>query len=96
MCIPQERISYRLDLPQQTISRYLLKMATLPKWVNSDLRKGFTVSQVVEKHGWPESLVWSIKLEKENDFGKCHELQWGIRTWDLWTWADCDKRFGDE
>ncbi|NLD35945.1 MAG: ParB N-terminal domain-containing protein [Desulfatiglans sp.] len=94
--IPQERISYRLNLPQQTISRYLPKMATLPKWVNSDIKKGFTVSQVAEKHGWPESLVWAVNLDGKDDLGKCHELQWGIRTWDNWYWTDCDKRFGDE
>ncbi|NLD38998.1 MAG: ParB N-terminal domain-containing protein, partial [Desulfatiglans sp.] len=94
--IPQERISYRLNLPQQTVSRYLPKMATLPKWVNNDIKKGFTISQVAEKHGWPESLVWAIRLDCKDDLGKCHELQWGIRTWDNWYFTDCDKRFGDE
>ncbi len=64
--------------------------------VNSELKQGFTVSQVAEKHGWPESLVWAVKLDGKDDLGKCHELQWGIRTWDNWYWTDCDKRFGDE
>ena len=94
--IPQDRISSRLDLPQQTISRYLPKMPTVAKWVNTDIKKGFTIQQIAEKHAWPESLVWSLKLEKENDLGKYRGLQWGIRTWDLWNWNDCDKRFGDE
>ncbi len=44
----------------------------------------------------PENLIWSLKLSEENDMAKCHELQWGVRTWDDWKWTDCDKRFGDE
>ncbi len=93
---PQDRISERLNIPQQTISRYLPKMPLMAKWVNNDIQKGFTVPQVAEKQGWPESLVWSLKLEGKDDLGKCHELQWGIRTWDNWYFIDCDKKFGDE
>ncbi len=52
--IPQERIALCLGVPQQTISNHLPKMAELAKLVNTDLSKGFTVSQVAEKHGWAE------------------------------------------
>ncbi len=68
----------------------------MPNPVNNDLKKGFTASQAAEKHGWPESLVWALKLDGKNDLGKCSELKWGIRTWDNWYWTDCDKRFGDD
>ena len=94
--IPQDRIAMQLSLPQKTISDHLAKMATSPNPLNSDLKKGFTVPQVAEKHGWPEPLVWALKLERKNDIAKCKELQWGIRTWDHWSWPDCDKRFGDD
>jgi hypothetical protein len=94
--IPQERISNRLDILQSSISSHLSEKAVLPNLIISDLKKGFTVSQTAEKHGWPESLVWSLKLEGKNDFDKYSELQWGIRTWDNWYWPDCDKRFGDD
>ncbi len=60
--IPQERMANRLGVKQQTISIHLPKMAELAKLVNTDLSKGFTVSQVAEKHGCPEPLVWSIAL----------------------------------
>ena len=60
--IPQDRLAKRLNVPQQTISRHLPKMPGLAKWVNSDLSKGFSVSQVAEKHGWTEPLVWSQAL----------------------------------
>jgi hypothetical protein len=55
--IPQDRITKRLGVPPQTISRYLPKMLEFTKWVNTDLSKGFTVPQVAQKHGWPDSLV---------------------------------------
>ncbi len=41
--IPQERIVKGLGIPQQTISRHLPKMPELAKWVNSDLKRGFTL-----------------------------------------------------
>jgi ParB-like chromosome segregation protein Spo0J len=94
--VPQERISKRLDLPQKTISDHLARLATLPNPLNSELEKGFTVSQTAEKHGWPEPMVWSNKLKHMDDAAKCKELQWGLRTWDDWKWTDCDKRFGDD
>ena len=64
--------------------------------LNSDLQKGFTVSQVAEKHGWPESMVWALKLEEKDDLAKYQEIKWGLRSWDDWKWTDCDKRFGDD
>jgi hypothetical protein len=94
--IPQDRIAKRLGVPQQTISRYLPKMLEFTKWVNIDLSKGFTVQQVAQKHGWPESLVWSQALVNADSFDRFKALQWGIRTWDVWNFIECDPRFGDE
>ena len=65
--LPQERMANRLGVLQQTISLHLQEMAALPKLVNTDLSKGFTVPQVAEKHGWAEPLVWSIALEGKSD-----------------------------
>ncbi len=65
--IPQERMANRLGVKRQTISNHLPKMAELAKLVNTDLSKGFTVSQVAEKHGWAEPLVWSLALEGKED-----------------------------
>ena len=94
--IPQDRIAKRVGLGQQRISRYLLQMPQVAKGVNDDLLKGFTVPQVAQKHGWPEPLVWSQALVNTDDFGRFKALQWGIRTWDVWNFMDCDPRFGDE
>jgi len=94
--IPQDRIAKRLGAPQQTISGHLPKMATLPNPVNTDLSRGFTVSQVAEKHNWTEPMIWSLALEDKEDLERFKELGWGLRTWDKWEWNDCDKRFGDD
>ena len=90
--IPHERISTRLGELRETIKYHLVKMAALPNLPNNDLEKGFTVSQTAEKHGWPESLLWSIKLKEKDDFTIYQELQWGLRTWDKWYWTDCLPR----
>ena len=94
--IPQDRIASRLDIARETVRDHLAEMPNLAFPPNSDLKKGFTVSQTAEKHGWPESLVWALKLEGKNDAAKYQELKWGLRTWDNWYWVDCDKRFGDD
>ena len=94
--IPQERIAGRLGETRDIIRDHLGKMPILAKSPNSDLSRGFTVSQVAEKHGWTEPMVWSLALEGKDDLKRFKELNWGLRTWDLWEWNDCDKRFGDD
>ncbi len=94
--IPQERIAESLKEKRERIRDHLANLAMLPNPPNSDLGKGFTVPQTAEKHGWPEPLVWALKLAGKNDAAKYKELQWGIRAWDYWSWNDCDRRFGDD
>ncbi len=94
--IPQDRMACRLAIARETVRDHLADMPKLAFPPNSDLKKGFTVAQVAEKHGWPESLVWAVKLDGKSDPAKYKELQWGIRAWDDWRWTDCDKRFGDD
>ncbi len=60
--IPQDRIANRLGLNQASIHNHLLKMATLPNLINTDLSLGFIVSQMAQKHGWAEPMVWSLVL----------------------------------
>jgi len=81
---------------QGTIRDHLADSAMRPNPPNTELKQGFTVLQVAEKHGWLEPLVWSIALEGKDDLARFKALNWGLRTWDLWNWNDCDKRFGDD
>ncbi|MBU0465789.1 MAG: hypothetical protein KKE12_19710 [Proteobacteria bacterium] len=94
--IPQDRIAKRLGIPRKTLRDHLAEMPGLAFPPNSDLLKGFTVPQVAQKHGWPEPMVWSQALNKKDDQTRFKELNWGIRTWDLWNFIDCDNRFCDE
>jgi len=94
--IPQDRMAKRWGVDQKTIHNHLGKMPVLANLLNSDLSRGFTVSQVAEKHGWTEPMVWSLALEDKEDIERFKELNWGLRTWDQWEWNDCDKRFGDD
>ena len=94
--IPQERIAKRLGQVRETIRDHLAKMPELANPPKADLSRGFTVSQVAEKHGWTEPMVWSLALEGKDDLERFKELGWGLRTWDLWEWNDCDRRFGDD
>jgi len=94
--IPQDRIAKRLGVKQVLIYNHLLKMPVLANSINSDLSRGFTVSQVAEKHNWTEPMVWSLALEDKEDLERFKKLGWGLKTWDQWEWNDCDKRFGDD
>jgi len=94
--ILQDRIAKRLGTNQVSIHDHLSKMATLPNLTNSDLSRCFTVSQVAEKHGWTEPMVWSLALEGKEVIERFKEISWGLRTWDNWDWNDCDRRFGDD
>ena len=89
---PQSRIAKRMGVDQKTIHNHLGEMPELAFLLNTDLSKGFTVPQVAEKHGWAEPLVWSIALEGKSDLDRFKELNWGLRTWDLWNWTDCLPR----
>ncbi len=71
-------------------------MPELANLINTDLKRGFTVAQVAAKHGWPEPPVLSVALEGKDDLLRFKALNWGLRTWDVWNWNDCDKRFGDD
>lgn len=94
--IPQDRMAARLGMNQKTIHNHLVKMAVLPKLLNSDLSQGFTVAQVAQKHGWTDPMVWALALEGKEDQDRFKELGWGLRTWDQWDFNDCDKRFGGD
>jgi hypothetical protein len=55
--IPQERIALRLVQTRDIIRDHLGKKAVLPKSPNADLKRGFTVPQVAEKHACPACPV---------------------------------------
>jgi len=93
--IPDERIAEKLKINTKTVARFCNNLKLFQP-VRDSLSKGLFVSEAAQKHGLPEPLVWSLALEGKEDLQRFKELNWGLRTWDLWNWTDCDKRFGDE
>lgn len=93
--IPDERIAERLKINRKTVTKYCNNLKLFQS-VRDSLDKGLSASEAAKKHGCPEPLVWSIKLEGKSDRSRFRALNWGLRTWDLWNWNDCDKRFGDD
>jgi hypothetical protein len=41
-------------------------------------------------------VLWSQALKGKDDQARFKELNWGIRTWDLWNFIDCDKRLNPD
>ncbi len=72
--IPQDRIAKRLGQTRETIRDHLAKMAELPNPPNADLSIGFTVSQVAEKHGWTDPMVWSLALKPKKTLNDSRNL----------------------
>jgi len=93
--IPFEIIARVLKISPRTVARYC-NNDQLFQSVRKALEDGLAVSEVAKQHAWPESLVWAIALEGKNDLDRFKALIWGLRTWDVWYWNECDKRFGDE
>jgi DNA-binding CsgD family transcriptional regulator len=73
--IPQDRIAKRLGQTRETVRDHLAKMAVLPNPPNADLSRGFTVSQVAEKHACPACCsVAKIPLSGPRSSGRWY---WG-------------------
>ena len=89
--IPDERIAERLKINRKTVTKYCNNLKLFQS-VRDSLGKGVSVSEVAKKHGCPEPLVWSLALEGKDDLQRFKELNWGLRTWDLWNWTDCLPR----
>ncbi len=93
--IPIERMVARFEMNWRTVKKYSGN-PDLVRSVQNALKKGRTVEQTARDLDCPEPLVWSIALEGKDDLERFRELGWGIRTWDFWSWNDCDRRFGDD
>jgi hypothetical protein len=70
--IPQDRIAKRLGLIRTSLHHHLSKMPVLANSTNADLSRGFTVSQVAEKHNWTEPMVWSLAIKNKEDLACPH------------------------
>jgi len=93
--IPIHRVVPRLKINRKTVLKYY-DNPDLVQSIRYFLGEGLSVPEIAEEHWYPEPLVWSIAFEGKTDQERFESLNWGLRTWDLWNWNDCDKRFGDD
>ena len=93
--IPANRIAERLKVNRLTALKYSENSRFVGS-IRGSLKKGNLINEVPKEQGCPEPLVWSVALEGKTDQERFKALNWGLRTWDLWSWNDCDRRFGDD
>lgn len=62
------------------------------------LAQGRDMAYIADLNSMDLALAWALRLDGKTDqerFSK-EELNWGLRTWDMWNFNDCDSRFGDD
>ncbi|MBT5970472.1 DNA methyltransferase [Desulfobacula sp.] len=93
--LPLVRIARRLNIHRETISKYAQKNQRLFKKIHQEFKAGTAIPDIAEKHGAPQSLVWSVVFQEKTDLERFKALNWGLRAWDNLYFNDVDHRFGD-
>ncbi|WP_457551992.1 hypothetical protein [Desulfobacula sp.] len=93
--IPLVRIAKRLNIHRETISKYAQNIDGLFNQILQAFKSGYSILEISQIYGVPQSLVWSKILKEKTDQERFKALNWGLRTWDQWYFNDVDKRFGD-
>jgi hypothetical protein len=64
--------------------------------IDNLLSQGHDMEYIARHYNMDLPLVWALHLEGKTDQEKFKELGWGLRTWDQWSFNECDERFGDD
>ena len=94
--IPLVRIAQRLHIHRETISKYVKKNQDLFNKIHQDFKSEFSIPDIAKKYFVPQPLVWSVILQEKTDQERFKNFNWGLRTWDQWSFNDVDHRFGDD
>jgi len=97
--IPFDRIAKRLGYADSSSVRKHFDIMDTQRLFNniiSDYAKGFDPPKLSEKYSLSLPLIFNVILKEKSDKERFKELNWGLRTWDLWNFNDCDYRFGDD
>lgn len=92
----QAEIAQAVGLDQSVISR-IMQNAEIGNLHNL-LAQGRDMAYIADLNSMDLALAWALRLDGKTDqerFSK-EELNWGLRTWDMWNFNDCDSRFGDD
>jgi len=91
---PQEKIAQVVGTSQARIAQ-IINNANFGEIYNL-LSQGRDMDYIAEHYHLDLALAWALRLEGQTDQEKFKELGWGLRTWDLWNFNECDERFGDD
>ncbi|MBT3388751.1 MAG: ParB/RepB/Spo0J family partition protein, partial [Desulfobacula sp.] len=94
--IPLVRIAQRLNIHRETISKYAKRNNELFSKILQDSKDGSSIPDITRKYFVPQTLVWSVVFQNKTDQERFKALNWGLRTWDQWSFNDVDHRFGDD
>lgn len=64
--------------------------------IDNLLTEGRDMAYIADLYSMDLALAWTLHLDGQTDQEKFKSLDWGLRTWDLWNFNDCDERFGDD
>mgnify|MGYP002639089414 CR=1 FL=1 len=93
--IPHVRISKRLNIHRETISKHARENHELFNEIFQEFKAGAMIPDIAQKYSIPQALAWSVVLQEKTDQERFKDLNWGLRTWDQWYFNDVDHRFGD-
>jgi len=90
----QEQIAHVVGMSQNRISE-IIGNANFSE-IDNLLAQGRDMNYIADHYNIDLALAWTLRLEGKADQEKFKELGWGLHTWDLWNFNECDERFGDD
>ncbi|MBW2558596.1 MAG: MerR family transcriptional regulator [Deltaproteobacteria bacterium] len=90
----QEKIAEVVGLDRSVISKNVQN--TKISDMHTLLAQGHDMEYIARHYNMDLPLAWALRLEGKTDQEKFKELGWGLRTWDQWSFNECDERFGDD
>lgn len=91
----QAEIADTVGVAQQRVTQITNNVT--PDKISNLISEGRDMPYIADLHRMSLPLAWSLRLEGKTDQERFSdkELNWGLRTWDLWNFNKCDERFGD-
>jgi len=90
----QEKIAEITGMTQGRIAQ-IINNANICE-INNLLAQGRDMDYIAAHYQMDPALAWAVRLQGKSDQEKFKALDWGLRTWDQWSFNDCDDRFGDD
>ncbi len=90
----QEKISDVMGVRQNRISEIIGN--TIFGNFDNLIAQGHDMEYIARHFQMDLSLAWALRLTGKKDQEKFKALGWGLRTWDQWSFNECDQRFGED